>query len=286
MDHILKLLSIVFLLAVFGTNVSAQKKPLPAQPAEALIRTVNRHEVKRLGYGGTFTVIGAPEGSITIEGWSRNEVDVTSEIQLHASTEADLDLLAAVDNFVLDADVNHLQLLTTGTHDKAFMRAAARKFPKTLLNSPWRADYRIRVPYALDLEVNGGRGPIVIKNVEGNIRVSAAEGVVDLTLTGRTLSATVGIGAINLNVPGRSWSGVGGELRVAAGNITLMLPRDFSGDVEAETLRSGKIDNSHPGVIADDANVSPGKFKGRAGAGGATFQLTVGDGTITIKKAN
>ena len=281
----MKLLAIGLLLTIFGTgNALAQKKPLPAQPTPQLVRTVTRHEVKRLGYGGTVTVIGAPEGSITIEGWSRDEVDVSSEIQLHAATEADLDLLAQVDNFVFDADVNHIQLLTTGTHDKAFMRTVSKKFPKTLLDSPWRADYRIRVPFALDLEVNGGRGPIVIKNVEGNIRVSAAQGDVDLTLVGRTLSAMVGMGTINFTVPGRSWSGIGGELRVAAGNINVILPRDFSGDFDAEVLRTGKIENSHSAVVADESGVGPGKFKGRAGAGGATFKLTVGDGQIALKR--
>jgi hypothetical protein len=281
----MKLLLISALLCVLahGDLAAGQKKPLPAHPAPQVVRTVTRHEVKRLGYGGTLTVIGAPEGSITIEGWSRNEVDISSEIQLRAPTEADLDLLAPLDNFVLDADINHIQLLTTGTHDKAFMRTVSKKFPKTLLDSPWRADYRIRVPFTLDLEVNGGHGPIVIKNVEGNIRASAAQGDVDLTLAGRTLSATVGTGTINLNVPGRSWSGIGGELRVAAGNINVILPREFSGDFDAEVLRSGKIDNSHPGILTDEGGVGPGKFKGRAGSGGAAFKLTVGDGTITFR---
>src|SRR5690349_2585476 len=127
----------LFVLSMPHSDLAmAQKKPLPAQPVPQVVRTVTRHEVKRLGYGGTLTVIGAPEGSITIEGWSRNEVDISSEIQLRAPTEADLDLLAPLDNFVLDADVNHIQVVTTGTHDKAFMRSVSKKFPKTLLDSP------------------------------------------------------------------------------------------------------------------------------------------------------
>ena len=35
-----------------------------------------------------------------------------------------------VNTFVLDEDANHIRVLTMGTHDKAFMRTVAKKFPK------------------------------------------------------------------------------------------------------------------------------------------------------------
>ncbi|HEX8852180.1 MAG TPA: hypothetical protein VF754_01760, partial [Pyrinomonadaceae bacterium] len=53
----------------------AAQSPAPKTTATAaaaaplLKRTTTRHEIRRLGYGGTLTVYGAPEGSITIEGW-------------------------------------------------------------------------------------------------------------------------------------------------------------------------------------------------------------------------
>ena len=146
------------LLFPIAAHSQQKKTPPPDRPLQ-LVRTTTRHEVRRFAYGGTLTVIGAPEGSITIEGWSRNEVDISAEIQLRADTEADLDLLAAVNNFVLDEAANHLSVLSTGTHDKVFMRSVAKKFPKTLLGLPWKIDYRIRVPLSIDLEINAGRGP-------------------------------------------------------------------------------------------------------------------------------
>src|SRR6266852_6776833 len=134
-----------FTLNLPNTALAQQKKtPDPNRPLR-LARTTIRHEVRRLAYGGTLTVVGAPAGSITIEGWSRNEVDISAEIQLRADTEPDLDLLAAVNGFVLDEDSNHIRVLSVGTHDKAYMRTA-KKFPKSLLGLPWKIDYRIRVP--------------------------------------------------------------------------------------------------------------------------------------------
>lgn len=266
--------------------VSQQKKTPELNRPPQLVRTTTRHELRRFAYGGTLTLIGAPAGSITIEGWSRSEVDISAEIQLRADTEADLDLLAAVNTFVLGDDSNHLRVLSTGTHDKAFMRVAARKFPKTLLGLPWKIDYRIRVPLATDLEINAGRGPVSIASVEGNIRLSATESEANLRLSGGTLSATIAVGKVNLSIPMRSWRGNGAELRVAVGELTVELPPGFNGDIDADILRSGHIEDSYGALEARKTRgkTGPQQIRVRAGAGGAFFQFTVGDGTIYIKK--
>src|ERR1051325_246185 len=133
-----------------STSAQQQDKKGAAQaqaPQPSLLtRTTTRHETRRFGYGGPITLIGPPNGSITIEAWPRNEVDITADIELRAGTEDDQTQLAAVNGFILDEEVNHLRILTTGTHDKAFMKRAAKNFPKKLIGLPWKIDYHIRVP--------------------------------------------------------------------------------------------------------------------------------------------
>src|SRR5713226_572578 len=111
-----------FLLVAAQKSTQKEKGATTPPTATLLARSAARHETHRLGYGGTLTVVGAPQGSIVIEGWPRSEIDVTAEIQWQAETEADLDRLATVNSFAFDEDVNHISILTTGTHDKAFMR--------------------------------------------------------------------------------------------------------------------------------------------------------------------
>ena len=272
------------LLLVPSAVVPQQKKAPVLNRIPQLVRTTTRHELRRFAYGGTLTIIGPPDGSITIEGWTRSEVEITADIQVRADTETDLDLLAAVNTFVLDEDANHLRVMSTGTHDKAFMRSVAKKFPKTLLGLPWRIDYKIRVPFATDLDINAGRGPINIDGVESNIQISAAESVANLKLTGGSLSATIALGTLKLEIPARSWRGVGATLRLAAGDITVEIPGGFSGEFSAEILRSGKIDASFEELARASRGVDPRTLSARAGAGGAAFKLTVGDGVIYIKK--
>lgn len=279
-------LALVVLVLSNPTSPIAQQKkaPAPTRPLQ-LTRTTLRHEQRRFAYGGTFTLVGAPEGSITIEGWPRSEIDVRAEIQLRADTEQDLDLLAAVNGVVLDEDSNHIRVLSTGTHDKAYMRAAAKKFPKALLGLPWKIDYRIRVPVSTDLDINAGRGAVRLTDVEGNIRLSATEGDTSIKLLGGTFAAMIGKGKVDFNVPFRSWRGSGADIRVAAGEVNLELPPGFGGDLDAEILRSGQIVDLYGGLEARERQgITPQKIKVRAGAGGAFLQVTVGDGTINIKK--
>ena len=274
-------------LLVTGQESRPKSKSTAASPSPTLLtRTATRHETQRLGYGGTLTIVGAPHGSIIIEGWPKSEIDVTAEIQWQAENEADLDRLSTVNNFVLDEDVNHFSILATGTHDKAFMRRVAKDFPKQLLDLPWRIDYRIRVPMATDLEINAGRGPINLSGVEGAIRISATESDATLTLTGGVVSATIATGKINLSIPARSWRGGGAEIRLASGELTIELAPGFNGDIDANVLRSGQIENSYQGIAPRERpGLTPRSIKGRAGAGGAFFNFTVGDGTLRIKKA-
>src|SRR5438128_2065289 len=111
---IAKLISTILLcliiLSITNSIVSAQQKEKNAQvtPQPTLMRTTTKHEVRRFGYGSSLTIIGAPAGSIIIEAWSKSEVDITADIELHAATEEDLALLSTVNSFTLDEDVNHI----------------------------------------------------------------------------------------------------------------------------------------------------------------------------------
>jgi len=281
------LVVIVFSLSLL-TPVVAQKDKTAAAalPTNLLKRTTTRRETVRFAFGGTVTVVGAPRGAVTVEGWSRNEVQLVADIEMSAPTEADLDQLAQVNGFVFDEDLNHVSVLTTGTHDRDYMKKTAKKFPKNLLNMPWKVDYKLRVPANTDLEINAGYGPVKVTGVEGALRISATEGETALTLTGGLVSTTVTAGVVTLTVPVRSWRGGGAEIRLATGIINVDFPAGFNGDIDAEILRTGKIVTTHDGLAArEKPGITEHTVRARAGSGGAYFKFTVGDGTVNIRKA-
>lgn len=277
--------SLLTLFPVFSTRPNLLTQKQAPVPLPLLTRTSTRHESAHLGYGSTLTIVGAPKGSIIVEGWQRSEVSLTADIELHAETEADLDQLAKVNSFAFDVDANHINILTTGTHDRAFMKKAAKNFPKKLLNLPWKIDYRLRVPASTDVEINAGHGPIDFSGVEGALRINASESDVALKLTGGLLTATVAAGTVRLVIPVRSWRGSGAEVRIAAGVLNVEVPPGFNGDIDADILRSGKIANLLEGLASrQKPGITDTVVRARAGEGGAFFKFTVGDGVINLRR--
>ena len=250
-------------------------------------RSTLRHEVRKLAYGGTLTLSTAPAGSITIEGWQRSEVDVTAEIELQAGSAQDLDRLLAVNNFVVDEDANHVRILATGTHDKKLMKRVAKDFPKSLLGLPWKIDFHIKVPAITDLEIDAGNGPIKLSGVEGAIRLNALQSVADLTLTGGSVLTTVQSGAINVTIPARGWHGLGADIKLAAGNLSVELLPGFNAYIDAQIMRAGEIKTTYAGLEPRErSSFTPRSMQAQAGSGGATLTFTVGDGTIEIRPAS
>jgi hypothetical protein len=263
--------------------VNGQKdKPIPPG-TPLLVRTTSRHDSLRLGYAGAVAIVGAPTGSITIEGWQRSEVDISAEIELRAPTAADLDRLSLVNNFVVDEDANQVRVITTGTYDKKFLKRVAKDFPKSLIGLPWKVDYHLKVPAMTDITIDAGSGPIKLSGVEGTIRINAIESVADLVLTGSDLSVIIQKGAVNFTIPARAWHGLRAEVKLASGSLNLGLMSGFSGDIDAEVLRSGEVKSVFPGLEPRERNsIGPKSVRARAGNGGAMLSFTVGDGTIQL----
>ncbi|HEX8283793.1 MAG TPA: hypothetical protein VF588_10585 [Pyrinomonadaceae bacterium] len=271
-----------------GRQPKADKAAPQPTPTPALKRSTTRRESRRLGYGGSVTVYGAPEGSVTIEGWSKDEVEITAEVEQSADTEENLSRLAALNTFDVDEDLNHVRVMTVGLHDRKYARRAARGLPKHLAAMPWKIDYKLKVPATIDLEINAGRGALVVSGVEGALRINAGGGSGDslFALAGGDVEATVASGPVTVRVPARNWRGRGLRLRLASGDLNVELPPGFSGDVDAEVLRSGRIENDFAGLAPRERTKPTDRsLQARAGNGGATLSFTVGDGTLRLTQA-
>lgn len=251
----------------------------------ALRRTQNQRETHRLGFGGAITLYGAPDGSVSVEGWPRGEVDLSADVELRADTEDDLTRLAAVNRFAVTDDVNHISVVTVGTHDRKYMKRAARDFPKRLLGLPWKIDYALRVPAACDLEILTGRGPLRISGVEGALRLNAGESSdAAFVLTGGDVEATIERGRVSFRLASQSWRGRGANVRLGAGDLTVELPPNFNGELDARVLRAGRVENTHPALTPRERTRPDERtLQARGGSGGALLTFTVGDGTLRIK---
>ena len=258
--------------------------PCFAQETKPLIKlTAFITETVEFGVAGTISIVGAPQGSITVEGWGKNAVEITAEVEMQAETEADLTELAKVNGFVIDNDFGHIRITSVGTHDKNYLKRVSKKFPKKLLALPFKIDYVIRVPAYSDINIDGGTGDLNLSNVEGTMRINFLESNAKLNLIGGTVIATVGKGDVTVVIPNRSWRGRSADVQLASGNMIVQLPLNLNANIDAEVLRVGQVENALTNLKPRDRTKFTEKsIVAKAGNGGAPFTFTVGDGNLKL----
>lgn len=254
-----------------------------AQAPGKLKRTTYKTETIESGVGGTVSIIGSPVGSIRVEGWSKNQVEISAEIEVTAESEADLAELAKVTGFIIDEGLTKISIETVGPHDKKYLKKAFKNFPKRLRYSPFRIDYTIRVPQYTDLVIDGGKGDLAIASVEGSMRIEFLESNARFDVSGGSIQATIGVGSATVNVLKPSWRGRFADIQVAAGRIDVHLPKDMNANLFARVLRTGSIENAFENVKPmRRTTFTDTSMDAIAGNGGARLSFTVGDGTLAI----
>jgi len=253
-----------------------------AQTNPLFKRTTYKTETVEFGVGGTVSIIGAPVGSIVVEGWQKNAVEISAEVEMQAATEAELAELARVNGFAIDDSFGHIRITSVGTHDKNYMKRLVKKFPKNLLGSPVKIDYVIKVPAHTDLQIDGGKGDLTLSNVEGTTRINFLESNAKLDLIGGSVVATFGTGAVEVIIPNRTWRGQNADIQLASGTMNIQLPFNLNANLDARVLRAGQIENALTNLKPRDHTKFTGKSILANAGGGAFLTFTVGDGTLKL----
>ncbi len=252
-----------------------------------LKRTTYKTDTVKFGAGGTVSIIGAPNGSIEVEGWQKNEIEISAEIEVQAANEADLAQLAQVVGFILDTGNVHTRIISVGTNDKKHLKSIAKKFPKHLLEMPFRIDYKIKVPVYCDLEIDGGKGDLNLSQIEGTMRVKFLETNAKLNLIGGMMMASFGAGNVDIIMPNSTWRGRNVDVQLVSGTMNVLMSPNLNAELDAKVLRSGQIENSLKMLKTRDRTEFTDKIiLAEAGGGGASLSFTVGDGTLKLGAIN
>ena len=272
-----KILCIVMVVGMFAASLSAQS---------LLKRTTTKTDKFDFGSGGTVAITGAPNGSIRIVGSNNHEVEITAEIELQAATEADLARLGQVTGFLTDESVTRTGIITFGTHNKLGDKKLWKKFPKNLLNLPFRIDYVISVPRYCDIEIDGGNGDVSVTGVEGSLQAKLLETNAHFEVSTGTTSITAAAGSVEVAFAKRGWRGRAADVQVASGDLKIKLPSNLSAEIDALILRTGAIENTFPGLKPRErkATFTEKAIIAKAGVGGPSMKFTVGDGTLKLEK--
>lgn len=270
-DH--RLISLAFLIFAVSGFAGAQG------------RTVTKTDRFDFGAGGTVTITGAPNGSISVVGTAKNEIEIAATVAIEGGSAADQAKLAEVTGFVLNESAIRASVGTIGSHNKFGLKKLPKDFPKHLIQMPFRVDYVISVPRYTDLEIDGGKGDLSIKGVEGSMRVNFLETKGHLEVTTGNIVVAIGSGELDLVFAARGWRGRSANVSIGRGDLIVRLPSNLSAEIDAIVLKTGSIENLIPDLKPRDRKIAftERSIAARAGVGGPPLRFTVGDGSMRLK---
>ncbi|HEX6278720.1 MAG TPA: hypothetical protein VFZ49_01775 [Pyrinomonadaceae bacterium] len=257
---------------------------LTVSASAQLKRTTLKNDRFDFGAGGTVTIQGSPTGSITVEGWAKNEVEISAEITVEGATNEELERMAKVTGFQLDESMGRVGIISLGLHDKKYLKTVDKKFPKELRDNAYRIDYVLKVPRYCDLQIDGGVGDLKVSGVEGAMKINYLETNARLDLVGGGVQAVFGKGEVDISIPTRSWRGRFADVQLASGTMSLNLPSGLNAEFDATILRTGAIENGYEGFKprVRRQEFTEKSIAAKAGTGGVPLKFSVGDGTMKI----
>jgi len=213
--------------------------------------------------GGVISVDASPNGGISIKGWDRADVLVRAQIRTSAPSDGEARDLARQVN-VQTAGAQIRSDGPKGDHDRS-----------------WSVSYEVFVPSRSSANVQTVNGGITINDVIGTLEFKTVNGGVNLKHVGGSVRGQTTNGGLNIELAGDRLEGQGMEVKTTNGGVNIVVPQNFSAQLEAET-RNGDIHTDVPAVVP--ASSRPERHVSMAlGRGGAMMKITTTNGGVNIK---
>lgn len=170
---------------------------------------------------GMLAIDGGQNGGVTVEGWEGNEVRVRARVWATAR-----------DSERAEEIVDDVRLSMRGGDLGA-------SGPDTGRRESWGVNWEVMVPRSTDLEIETMNGGIRLQDVRGDIDVRALNGGVHLTQVAGDVRARTTNGGLDIELDGPRWDGEGLDAQTTNGGITLVVPSDYSAQLETGTVNGG-----------------------------------------------
>lgn len=276
---------LVFVAAI-GAALLAMASVGLSQVPQMVKRTTTKTDRLDFGSGGSIVINGAPSGSIKVQGWAKNEIEINATIEVQAANEADLAKIAETTGFVTDESRIRTSIITVGVHNKFGLKKLPKNFPKQLLGLPFTVNYVINVPRYSDLEIDGGKGDLSISGVEGSMRINFIESKANVEVIAGNTTLVIGSGTLDVAFGVRGWRGRFADIQVATGDMNVRFPSNMSAEIDATILKTGAIENLLTDLKPRDRKVpfTDRSIIAKAGVGGSPMKFVVGDGKMKLER--
>jgi len=198
---------------------------------------------------GGLTVDAGNNGSISVTGESRRDVQVRAVVQAWARDDAEAQRIATAVNVRSDG----------------VLRAEG---PSQEGRSGWSVSFKVVTPSEIDLSLETQNGSIAITDVRGDLSFKAQNGGITLDGVAGNVRGRTTNGGVEAELTGKKWDGTGLDLETTNGGVRLRIPEDYSARLETKTVNGG-IDIDFPVTVT--------------GRIGREISTTLGDGGALVR---
>ena len=215
---------------------------------------------------GRLNIDAGQNGGVTVKGWVRGDVLVRARIEAAAETEGAAAIMAS-------------RVLIDGSGGQ--VRASGPD--ATARDSWWSVTYEIFVPQTTDLTLKALNGGINISDVRGRLAFEGVNGGVRLKRVAGEINGRTVNGGIDVELAGMGADARQVELSTVNGGVTVTMPSSYSARVQTET-GMGRVDSDFP-MPSEAGNARSRRMDFTIGAGGPPMNITTGNGSIRLKRA-
>ena len=140
---------------------------------------------------------------------------------------------------------------------------------------------RVRVSAGGPVNASSGNGEVRVDRAGGPVRASSGNGDVLVTTTRGPVNASSGNGDVEVSMD--AITDVADDMELSSGNgrVTVTVPADFVGELDAST-GSGKFYSDFPLTVR--GRIDPQRVRATIGRGGRRLSMHSGNGDVELKK--
>jgi hypothetical protein len=212
---------------------------------------------------------GSPNGSVTVTGSDRNEIQVRAHVR---SWDRDQDTARGrLDQIEIATD---REIKAHGPQ----VRNSWWRFGRQ--DGGWNVDLEIMAPYDTDLWIESVNGAIAIAAIRGHIDAETVNGSISLTRVSAGARGSTVNGGISAELEGDTIDGDALDLRTVNGGILLRIPEHFSARLDVETVNGG-VSSDFPVTREGNRNR---EISATLGSGGALIRARTVNGGVQIRQ--
>ncbi len=219
--------------------------------------------VERVPVRETLVIDGGANGGASIIGWDRNEIEIHARIQAQASRVDDAREL-----------VRGIRLRTDGTIEA--------EGPSTRRGEHWSVTFVVYAPRRTNVDLRASNGPVSARDVQGRLVLETNNGPVSLHAVAGDVRARSQNGPIRVTLAGARWDGAGLTARTQNGPVTLVIPEDYSAELETGTV-NGPMRVDFPMQVTVQGRIGR-TLRTTLGNGGARLDVSTHNGPLTLKR--